>query len=151
MKISDALKDLLQRAIAIEMQAIIQYMWQHVCMVGLEAEAVGPALRGISMAEMGHAEKIAERLNYLCGCIPTTKPDPIYVGGDIPAMLQIDVEAEEATIALYEDVIRQAKLDNDDETAFMFRELILEEQGHHDTLLTLLGRKGDLGPVRIGE
>ena len=149
-KASEKLTDLLQRAIAGEMQAAIQYMWQHVVMVGLESESVGPALRGIAMSEMKHAELIAERLNYLGG-IPTTKPNPIYVGGTIPAMLAVDVTAEEDTIALYMDVIAQAKEDDDHETALMFRELILDEQGHHNTLLTLLGRKSDVGEVRIGD
>ena len=150
LKASEKLTDLLQRAIAGEMQAAIQYMWQHVVMVGLESESVGPALRGIAMAEMKHAEQIAERLNYLGG-IPTTKPNPIYVGGTIPAMLAVDVTAEEDTIALYMDVIAQAKEDDDHETALMFREIILDEQGHHNTLLTLLGRKSDVGEVRIGD
>ena len=149
-KASEKLTDLLQRAIAGEMQAAIQYMWQHVVMVGLESESVGPALRGIAMSEMKHAEQIAERLNYLGG-IPTTKPNPIYVGGTIPAMLAVDVTAEEDTIALYMDVITQAKEDDDHETALMFREMILDEQGHHNTLLTLLGRKSDVGEVRIGD
>ena len=150
LKASEKLTDLLQRAIAGEMQAAIQYMWQHVVMVGLEAESVGPAIRGIAMSEMKHAEQIAERLNYLGG-IPTTKPNPIYVGGTIPAMLAVDVTAEEDTIALYMDVITQAKEDDDHETALMFREMILDEQGHHNTLLTLLGRKSDVGEVRIGD
>ena len=149
-KASEKLTDLLQRAIAGEMQAAIQYMWQHVVMVGLESESIGPALRGIAMSEMKHAEQIAERLNYLGG-IPTTKPNPIYVGGTIPAMLEVDVTAEEDTIALYMDVIAQAKEDDDHETALMFREIILDEQGHHNTLLTLLGRKSDVGEVRIGD
>ena len=149
-KASEKLTDLLQRAIAGEMQAAIQYMWQHVVMVGLESESVGPALRGIAMSEMKHAEQIAERLNYLGG-IPTTKPNPIYVGGTIPAMLAVDVTAEEDTIALYMDIVAQAKEDDDHETALMFRELILDEQGHHNTLLTLLGRKSDVGEVRIGD
>jgi len=149
-KASEKLTDLLQRAIAGEMQAAIQYMWQHVVMVGLEAESVGPAIRGIAMSEMKHAEQIAERLNYLGG-IPTTKPNPIYVGGTIPAMLAIDVTAEEDTIALYMDVIAQAKEDNDHETALMFREIILEEQEHHNILITLLGKKGEVGEPRIGD
>ena len=150
-KASEKLTDLLQRAVAIELQAIIQYMWQHVSMVGLEAESVGPALKGIAMQEMGHAEQIAERLNYLTGLQPTTKPDPIYVGGTIPAMLGVDVDAELATMDLYNQIIDQAKEDEDHETALMFREIILDEQEHHNILITLLGKKGDVGEPRIGD
>lgn len=150
-KASEKLTDLLQRAVAIELQAIIQYMWQNITMVGLEAESVGPALASISKQEMEHVEQIATRLNYLTGLQPTTKPDPIYVGGDIPAMLGVDVTAELDTIALYEQVIAQAKEDDDHETALMFREIILEEQEHHNILITLLGKKGDVGTPRIGD
>ncbi|MCW3976815.1 MAG: hypothetical protein NWE77_02660 [Candidatus Bathyarchaeota archaeon] len=39
-----------------------------------------------------HAEVIAARLAYLGGT-PTTKPNPIFVGGSVKEMLQTDVKA----------------------------------------------------------
>lgn len=149
-KASDKLKDMLNRAVAAELAAIIQYMWQHVTMTGLEAEAVGGAVRGIAMAEMGHAEQIAERLNYLGG-MPTVKPNPIFVGGTIEAMLKVNVKTEEDAVVLYEEIIQQAKAEGDEETAFMFRQIILDEQCHHDTFLTLLGQKNEPAEPRIGD
>lgn len=148
-KASDKLQELLNRAVASELAAIIQYMWQHVTLTGLEAGAVGDAIKGAAMVEMKHAERIAERLNYLGG-MPTVKPDPIYVGGDIPSVLKLNVRTEETAIALYQDVIAQAKEDDDHETALMFREIILDEQGHHDMFLTLLGQKDEPAEPRIG-
>lgn len=148
-KASKELMNLLNRAVASEMGAIIQYMWQHVTMAGIEAEAVAGAVRGIAMTEMGHAEKIAERLNYLGG-MPTVKPDPVYVGGAIPAMIKVNVGTEEQAIMLYREVITRAEADGDDETALMFREIILEEQEHHNTFLTLLGDKVGQGEPRLG-
>jgi bacterioferritin len=149
-KASEALTDLLNRAVASELGAIIQYMWQHITMAGLEAESVGDAVRDISRAEMGHAERIAERLNYFGG-IPTVKPDPIYVGGEIPAMLKVNITTEEAAIALYMDIVRQATEDGDEETALMFKQIILDEQDHHNTYLTLLGIKNEAAEPRIGD
>lgn len=146
---SRELIDLLNRAVASELAAIIQYMWQHVTMAGLEAEAVGAAVRSISMAEMGHAERIAERLNYLGG-VPTVKPDPVYVGGSIAAMVGVDARTEEQAISLYRDVVRRAEEDGDDETALMFRQMIHDEQDHHNTFLTLLGTQAGPAEPKIG-
>ena len=147
---SEELKELLNRAVASELAAIIQYMWQHVTAAGLEAEAVGGVIRSVAMTEMEHAERIAERLNYFGG-VPTVKPDPIYVGGTLPAMLKVNINTEETAIALYEDVIRQAESDDDNETALMFRQIILDEQEHHNTFLTLLGTKDEPAEPRIGD
>jgi bacterioferritin len=61
----------------------------------------------VAMAEMKHAEKIAERLFYF-DVSPTTKPNPIAKGGTPEQMLQADVKAEEEAITLYKDIIKQA-------------------------------------------
>src|SRR3972149_1053030 len=78
-KVSDALKEMLNNAIAREIQVSIQYMWQHVQVVGVKGVAVQDKFKQTAIAEMKHAEKIAERLWYLEGT-PTTKPSPIIVG-----------------------------------------------------------------------
>ena len=61
-KASDALLKLLNDAIAREIQVAIQYMWQHVQWGGVKGFAVHSELQSIAVAEMKHAEAIAERL-----------------------------------------------------------------------------------------
>ena len=78
-KVSDKLKDLLNKAIARELQVSIQYMWQHVQVMGVKAVSVQDKFKSTAITEMKHAEKIAERLWYLGG-VPTTKPAIIDVG-----------------------------------------------------------------------
>ena len=85
---SKLLKDKLNEAIAREMQVSIQYMWQHIVVKGMNAQSVGPVFRLTAIAEMLHAELIAERLDYLGGK-PTTQPSPINVGGSARDMLKI--------------------------------------------------------------
>ena len=75
---SQKLKDMLNAAIAREVQVSIQYMWQHVQWMGVEHFAVSEKFKEIAVQEMKHAEKIAERLWYLEG-VPTTKPTTITV------------------------------------------------------------------------
>lgn len=41
---SKELKDMLNEAIAREIQVSIQYMWQHVMIKGINAQSVGPIL-----------------------------------------------------------------------------------------------------------
>ena len=86
-KISAKLKNMLQQAIARELQVAIQYMWQHVVWRGVKGYAVKDAFEEIAVEEMKHAEKIAERLFYLSDEVPTTKPDPIFVGSNLKEML----------------------------------------------------------------
>ncbi len=81
------------------MQVSIQYMWQHVLWSGAKGFAVKDELKSIAMVEMKHAEMIAERLNYLGG-IPTTKPEPIFIGENLREMLETDKKNEETAINL---------------------------------------------------
>ena len=149
-KVSDRIKDLLNRAIASEMQASIQYMWQHIMVVGQTADTLAGVFRSTAITEMKHAERVAERLNYFGG-VPTTKPDPIYVGGDADAMLALDIKAEEDAIAIYTDLMQAAHDEDDHGTVLMAKEILLEEQDHHNLFLTLAGSKPDVGAPRIGD
>ena len=95
---SKELMDLLNEAIAREIQVSIQYMWQHVLWKGVKGFAVKEEFEKIAIEEMKHAEAIAERLAYLGGK-PTTKPAPIFVGDSLKEMLEQDVKDEENAIS----------------------------------------------------
>jgi bacterioferritin len=134
---SEALTDMLNQAIARELQVAIQYMWQHVLWSGTKGFAVKDELKKIGVAEMKHAEAIAERLNYLGG-IPTTKPEPIFVGKELKDMLMQDKKDEEGAIKLYKQIIATARKEEDETTKIMFQGILEDEEGHHDTFTTLL-------------
>ena len=59
-KASKELMSLLNQSIARELQVAIQYMWQHVQWSGVKGFAVKDELKSIAIAEMKHAEAIAE-------------------------------------------------------------------------------------------
>lgn len=134
---SKKLLDLLNAGIAREMQVAVQYMWQHVQWIGVKGFATKDAFQEIAVAEMKHAEAIAERLFYL-GAIPTTKPDPINVGKTLKEMVAQDVKDEEKAITLYKQIIELARKENDETTAFLFMGILKDEEDHHDTFTTLL-------------
>ena len=136
-KVSKTLMDQLNDAIARELQVAIQYMWQHVQWGGVKGFAVHNELKSIAIAEMKHAETIAERLYYLGGT-PTTKPTPILVGTTLKEMIAQDVKDEENAINLYKKIVEQARKENDETTNRLFREILQQEEDHHDTFSTLL-------------
>ncbi|MCS7368098.1 MAG: ferritin-like domain-containing protein [archaeon GBS-70-058] len=135
--VSEELLELLNEAIASEMQVSIQYMWQHVQWSGVKGLAVKDTLKSIAIQEMKHAEKIAERLFYLGGK-PTTKPKEIFVGENLKEMIERDVKDEETAIMLYKKIIKKALDEGDEATAQIFKEILVDEEDHHDTFTTIL-------------
>jgi bacterioferritin len=135
-KVSDSLKEMLNNAIAREIQVSIQYIWQHVQVMGVKGVAVQDKFKQTAIAEMKHAEKIAERLWYLEGT-PTTKPSPITVGGSLKEFLDLDIQAEVEAIEMYRKIIEMAGKEGDVTTAFIFKEILEDEEEHHDLFTTM--------------
>jgi len=136
-KVSEQLKKMLNDAIAREIQVSIQYMWQHVQVVGVKGIAVQDQFKLTAITEMKHAEAIAERLWYLTGT-PTTKPAPITVGSSLKEFLELDIKAEEEAIEMYKKIIAMAQKEGDVTTAFLFEGIIKDEEEHHDLFTTML-------------
>ncbi|MDI6861677.1 MAG: ferritin-like domain-containing protein [Caldisericia bacterium] len=134
---SEHLLDLLNQAIARELQVAIQYMWQHVQWRGVKHFAITEEFKKIAIQEMKHAEAIAERLFYLGG-IPTTKPSPIFVGNNLKEMLEQDKKDEENAITLYKEIIKSALDEGDFTTKKLFEDILKDEEEHHDTFTSLL-------------
>lgn len=133
---SKRLLDKLNDAIAREIQVCIQYMWQHVMIRGPFADAVGDPIKKIAIQEMKHAEDIAERLDYLGG-VPTIKPTPIEISGDLKQILNADIKAEEDAIGLYKEIIKIAVAESDVVTKKLFEGILEDEEDHHNTFTTL--------------
>lgn len=136
-KVTATLKKMLNDAIAREMAVSIQYMWQHVQVMGVKGVAVQDQFKQTAITEMKHAESIAERLWYLDGT-PTIQPSPIKVGEGLKEFLEFDAKAEEETIQLYKKIIEQAQKEGDVTTSFLFKKILEDEEGHHDLFTTML-------------
>lgn len=141
--------ELLNKAVAGEICAIIQYTNQHEKAALLELRmkktpletvqgtnyqgVVSKVLKDIFMVEMQHLEKISERI-YLVDGEAVTKPDPLPVVGKTPLkMLQLDHELEAITISLYRQIIAEAMKRGDNTTRRLFEDIILQEEDHYWT------------------
>jgi bacterioferritin len=134
---SQKLLEFLNKGIARELQVSIQYMWQHVQVTGAEGALVEDIFRKTAIAEMKHAERLAERLDYLDG-VATTKPDPIFVTGSLIEMLKQDEQDEEKAINLYKQAIQLAAKEGDYTTRRLLEEILAEEENHINTFGKLL-------------
>ncbi len=133
----EALLEILNQSIAREITVSIQYMWHHVMAIGLQSAEVEEIFRKTAIEEMKHAEKFAERLDYLGG-VPTTKPAPIVTGGKVEKMLQDDMKAEEEAITMYKKAIKISIENDDPVTRLLYEEILADEEDHHNTFQTLL-------------
>ena len=150
-KTSRELVELLNRALARELQVSIQYMLQHAIGAardtadgarlnrGRPAKFIGShspywlpgaTLKKVAITEMRHAEAISERI-VLLGGEPTTQPDAVTIGTTARAMLELDRRVEAEAIALYKQIIEVARREGDDVTTRLFQEILSDEGKHH--------------------
>jgi bacterioferritin len=139
--------DLLNKAVASEISAIIQYTNQHEKASALplrmkntaleaiqesnKAKVISDLLKTVFMAEMDHLEKISERI-YLLEGEATYMPDPLpQVGGTVDDFLKLDHKAENDAIVLYRQIIEEARKRGDNKTRLMFEEIISQEEDHY--------------------
>lgn len=134
---TDEFLELLNKAIARELGVSVQYMWHHVMAMGMESPEIKDIFKEIAIAEMKHAEAIAERLFYLGG-IPTAKPTPIKVGGSLKEMIEADLQAENEAIEMYTKIIDMASEREDSTTRLLFEEILTAEEEHKHTFSILL-------------
>ncbi len=138
---------LLNKAVAAEISAIIQYTNQHekasllalrkkntaleVVTEANKAKVVSEMLKGIFMQEMEHLEKISERI-YLLEGEAVTAPDPLpEVGETADDFLKLDHEAENIAIVLYRQIIAEALKRGDTTTRRIFEDIVMQEEEHY--------------------
>jgi len=138
---------LLNKAVAAEISAIIQYTNQHekasllklrekitaleVITEANKAKVVSDLLKSIFVVEMDHLEKIAERIYLLEGeC--TVIPDPLpQVGENADDFLTLDHQAENDAIVLYRQIIAEAMKRGDTTTRRLFEDIVMQEEEHY--------------------
>jgi bacterioferritin len=142
-KVTSEYIDLLNQAVAREIQVSIQYMLQHTKMEKLlrkvmaenilldktTYDAVGKFLKDIAIEEMKHAADIMERIYYLGGSA-TTKADKPVVGNSLSEFAKLGVAAEEEALVLYRKIIHAAREVGDRTTRQLFQKIYKAEEEH---------------------
>jgi bacterioferritin len=122
--------DLLNAARSRELTAIVQYMSQHYELEDRDFGKLASKFKEIGIAEMKHAEKLAERILFLKG-EPTSKPDAVpKKGQEILEMLKTNMGLEAQAIKMYNDSSIICAAEKDQISKEVFEELLKDEEDH---------------------
>ena len=122
--------DLLNAARSRELTAIVQYMSQHYELEDRDFGKLASKFKEIGIAEMKHAEKLAERILFLKG-EPTSKPDGTpKKGQEILEMLKTNMGLEAQAIKMYNDASVICAAEKDQISKEVFEELLKDEEDH---------------------
>ncbi len=120
----------LNKARAMELQAIHQYMNQHYNLDNMDFGELARQIKLIAIDEMRHAEMFADRIKELDG-VPTTEPaGKTITEQKVEDVFPFDSHLEDNTIAVYNDFVRICIENGDNISRKLFEDIINEEQLH---------------------
>ncbi|MEJ2250208.1 MAG: ferritin-like domain-containing protein [Candidatus Lokiarchaeota archaeon] len=140
--------ELLNKALASEISAIVQYTTQHEKADGLErmrkkksaievaqnknkASVFSELLKKTFLQEMEHMEMIAERI-YEVEREAKADVDPLpEIGKNVDDFIKLDRDAEDYAIVLYRKIVDKANKLGDIKTKRMFEKIIEDEEDHY--------------------
>ncbi len=124
--------ELLNKAVADELQAVHQYMYFH---FHLDDQGFGPLsmlFKRIAIQEMGHVEKLAERILFLKGDVDMVCAGPVERVVEPEAMVAKAMEMEDASARIYNQAALECAANADAVSKQMFEQLVQDEEQHFD-------------------
>ena len=122
--------EVLNKARAMELFAIHQYMNQHYNLDDMDYGELAANMKLIAIDEMRHAENFAARIKELGGEPTTQKDGKIVTGQEVSVIYEADANQEENTIEAYSGFLAICKEAGDIVSARLFERIIDEEQAH---------------------
>ena len=124
--------EVLNKARAMELQAIHQYMNQHYNLDDLDYGELAAKLKLIAIDEMRHAETFAERVKELGGEPVTGHDGTVKKGQAVEGVFPFDANLEDHTIEVYNEFLLVCRENGDSISMKIFEEIIDEEQLHYN-------------------
>ena len=122
--------EVLNRARAMELQAIHQYMNQHYNLDDMDYGEMAAKMKLIAIDEMRHAEAFAERIKELGGEPTSDKAGPVERGQEVEAIFPFDMDLEDDTIVTYNQFLLVCRENGDSISMKVFETIIDDEQLH---------------------
>lgn len=120
----------LARALTHEMSAVQQYLAQSVLARLWGEEALASKLRHEAVEELGHAERLMERL-ILMGVAPSAgNLPPARLGRSVDELLAADRVLEVDAVRLYQEALAHAQRMRDPDSAALLESILGEEITH---------------------
>jgi bacterioferritin len=124
---------LLNRALADELQAIHQYLYFHFHLDDQGLRPLAKIFRQFAVQEMGHVEKLADRILFLKGEVEMTSAGPVEKITDPTAMLERAAQMEEQSATDYNRAVLECAANADAASKQIFESLVRDEESHFNT------------------
>lgn len=137
--------EVLNKARAMELHAIGQYMNQHYNLDDKDYGQMAANMKLIAIDEMRHAEMFAERIKELGGEPVSQAEGKVTKGQDVRAIFPFDADLEDNTIDAYNQFLQICRDNGDNISMNLFQSIIDEEQIHYNHFDNVAGHIKDLG------
>jgi bacterioferritin len=122
--------DLLNAAVGDELAAIHQYMYFHFHLDDQGFHPLAALFKRIAITEMGHVEKLAERILFLKGDVKMAASASVQPVTDPAEMLAKAAEMEQASATDYNKSAQECAANADAASRQIFESLVSDEEGH---------------------
>ena len=123
---------LLNQAIADELHAVHQYMYFHFHLNDLDLQPLAALFKRTAVQEMGHAERLAERILFLKGDVEMIPACPVEKILEPEAMLAKGMAMESESVEFYNKAALACSAGADSASKQVFEQLVQDEEGHFD-------------------
>lgn len=124
--------ELLNKAVADELQAVHQYMYWH---FHLDDQGFGPLsalFRRVAIVEMGHVERLAERVLFLKDDVNMVSAAPVERITEPAEIIAKACEMEHAAVVMYNQFALECSQNADSVSKQVFEGLVNDEESHFD-------------------
>ena len=122
----------LQEMLEEELGAINQYFLHSEMCENWGYERLSKHIKETSVNEMGHAEKIIERMLFLEGTPSLSGLPKLNIGKDVKQALENDLALELGAVHDYNEAVATCRKVGDNGTADFLKEILMVEEGHVD-------------------
>jgi bacterioferritin len=138
--------ELLNRAVADELHAVHQYMYFHFHLDDQGLDPLSVLFKRTAIQEMGHAERLAERILFLNGDVNMKASAEVERIAEPEQMLAKAAQMEEESAAFYNEAARQCGANADSASRQIFERLVGDEETHWDQFDKQAGNIKRFGP-----
>ena len=124
--------ELLNKGVADELQAVHQYIYWHFHLADQGFGPLAAMFKRIAIQEMGHVERLAERILFLKGDVEMVAAGPTEKATDPQKMVARAAAMEQEAVTVYNQFALQAGQSADAGTKQVFEALVNDEEGHYD-------------------
>lgn len=141
--------EVLNKARAMELQAIHQYMNQHYGLDDMDYGELAAKMKLIAIDEMRHAEAFAERVKELGGEPTTELFGPVEKGQEIGTIFAFDANEEDKAIDAYNQFLLVCRDNGDSISVKLLEQIIDDEQEHFNYFDAIKGHIESLGDAYL--